>query len=42
MDVLCVGFGRVGVSVAQAFEGMRRACRPARNPVQLARACAMN
>jgi len=43
MDVLCIGFGRVGVSVAQAFEGMRsRVSVGARNPVQLARACAMN
>jgi dipicolinate synthase subunit A len=43
MDVLCIGLGRVGVSVAQAFEGMRsRVSVAARNPVQLARACAMN
>lgn len=43
MDVLCVGLGRVGVSVAQAFEGMKsRVSLAARNPAQLARAWAMN
>jgi dipicolinate synthase subunit A len=43
MDVLCIGLGRVGVSVAQAFEGMKsRVSLAARNPVQLARAWAMN
>jgi dipicolinate synthase subunit A len=43
MDVLCIGLGRVGVSVAQAFEGMKsRVSLAARNPAQLARAWAMN
>ena len=43
MNVLCVGLGRVGVSVAQAFEGMKsRVSLAARNPAQLARAWAMN
>lgn len=43
MDVLCVGLGRVGISVAQAFEGMKsRVSLAARNPAQLARAWAMN
>jgi dipicolinate synthase subunit A len=43
MDVLCIGFGRIGVTVAQGFEGMRsRVSVAARNPVQLARAGVMN
>ena len=43
MNVLCVGLGRVGISVAQAFEGMKaRVTLAARNPAQLARAWAMN
>jgi dipicolinate synthase subunit A len=43
MNVLCVGLGRVGISVAQAFEGMKsRVSVAARNPAQLARAWAMN
>jgi dipicolinate synthase subunit A len=43
MKVLCVGLGRVGVSVAQAFEGLKaRVTLAARNPAQLARAWAMN
>jgi dipicolinate synthase subunit A len=43
MPVLCIGFGRVGVSVAQAFEGLRaRVTLAARNPAQLARAWATN
>jgi dipicolinate synthase subunit A len=43
MNVLCVGLGRVGVSVAQAFEGMKsRVSLAVRNPAQLARAWAMN
>lgn len=43
MNVLCLGLGRVGISVAQAFEGMKsRVSLAARNPAQLARAWAMN
>jgi dipicolinate synthase subunit A len=43
MNVLCVGLGRVGISVAQAFEGLKaRVTLAARNPAQLARAWAMN
>lgn len=43
MDVLCIGLGRVGISVAQAFEGMKsRVALAARSPAQLARAWAMN
>ncbi|MCC6889226.1 MAG: hypothetical protein IT536_11890 [Hyphomicrobiales bacterium] len=43
MEVLCIGLGRVGISVAQAFEGMKsRVSLAARNPAQLARAWAMN
>lgn len=43
MDVLCIGFGRVGISVAQAFESMKsRVSLAARDPAQLARAWAMN
>ena len=40
---LCIGLGRVGISVAQAFEGIKsRVSLAARNPAQLARAWAMN
>ncbi len=43
MKVLCLGLGRVGISVAQAFEGLKaRVTLAARNPAQLARAWAMN
>ena len=43
MNVLCIGLGRVGISVAQAFEGMKsRVSLAARNPAQLARAWTMN
>ena len=43
MNVLCLGLGRVGISVAQAFESMKsRVSLAARNPAQLARAWAMN
>ena len=43
MDVLCIGFGRVGISVAQAFEGLKsKVFLAARHPAQLARAAAMN
>jgi dipicolinate synthase subunit A len=43
MDVLCIGLGRVGISVVQAFEGMKsRVSLAARDPAQLARAWAMN
>jgi dipicolinate synthase subunit A len=42
MNVLCFGLGRVGFSVAQAFQGMKSVVSiVARNPVQLARAAAM-
>jgi dipicolinate synthase subunit A len=42
MAVLCFGLGRVGFSVAQAFQGMKSVVSiVARNPVQLARAAAM-
>ena len=42
MHVLCIGFGRVGTSVAQAFDGLKaRVTLAARNPAQLARAAAM-
>lgn len=42
MPVLCFGLGRVGTSVAQAFDAMRaRVTVTARNPAQLARATAM-
>ena len=42
MNVLCFGLGRIGVSVAQAFQGMKSTVSiAARNPVQLARAVAM-
>jgi dipicolinate synthase subunit A len=43
MNVLCIGLGRVGMSVAQAFEGLKaRVTLAARNPAQLARAWAMH
>ena len=43
MKVLCLGLGRVGISVVQAFEGLKaRVTLAARNPAQLARAWAMN
>lgn len=39
MRTLCIGYGRVGVSVAAAFQAMHaRVTVAARNPVQLARA----
>jgi len=39
MRTLCIGYGRVGVSVAAAFQAMNaRVTVAARNPVQLARA----
>jgi dipicolinate synthase subunit A len=39
MKTLCIGYGRVGVSVAAAFQAMNaRVTVAARNPVQLARA----
>jgi dipicolinate synthase subunit A len=42
MPVLCFGLGRIGASVAQAFDGMRADVTvAARNPAQLARAEAM-
>jgi len=43
MNVLCLGLGRVGISVVQAFEGLKaRLTLAARNPAQLARAWAMS
>jgi dipicolinate synthase subunit A len=43
MNVLCIGLGRVGISVAQAFDGLKaRVTLAARNPAQLARAWAMH
>jgi len=43
MKVLCIGLGRIGISVVQAFEGLKaRVTLAARNPAQLARAWAMN
>jgi dipicolinate synthase subunit A len=43
LNTLCIGLGRVGMSVAQAFEGMKaKVTLAARNPSQLARAWAMN
>jgi dipicolinate synthase subunit A len=42
MKTLCIGYGRVGVSVAAAFQAMNaRVTVAARNPVQLARAESM-
>jgi dipicolinate synthase subunit A len=42
MKVLCFGLGRVGMSVAQAFDAMKaRVTVTARNPAQLARALSM-
>lgn len=42
MPVLCFGLGRIGMSVAQAFDAMKaRVTLTARNPAQLARAEAM-
>jgi dipicolinate synthase subunit A len=42
MNVLCFGLGRIGFSVAQAFQGMKSVVSiVARNPAQLARAAAM-
>ncbi len=42
MSVLCFGLGRVGMSVAQAFEAMKaKVSIAARNPAQLARALSM-
>jgi dipicolinate synthase subunit A len=42
MKVLCFGLGRVGVSVAQAFDAMKaHVTVTARNPAQLARALSM-
>lgn len=42
MRTLCIGYGRVGVSVAAAFQAMNaRVTVAARNPVQLARAESM-
>jgi dipicolinate synthase subunit A len=43
LATLCIGLGRVGMSVAQAFEGMKaKVTLAARNPSQLARAWAMD
>jgi dipicolinate synthase subunit A len=43
LNVLCIGLGRVGISVVQAFEGMKaHVTLAARNASQLARAWAMN
>jgi dipicolinate synthase subunit A len=43
LNTLCIGLGRVGMSVAQAFEGMKaKVTLSVRNPSQLARAWAMN
>jgi dipicolinate synthase subunit A len=42
MNVLCFSFGRVGISVAEAFHAMKaRVSFAARNPAQLARAASM-
>ena len=42
MNVLCFGFGRVGLSVAEAFRAMKsKVSLAARNPAQLARAWTM-
>ncbi len=42
LPTLCIGLGRVGMSVAQAFDSLRaRITLAARNPSQLARAWAM-
>ena len=42
LQTLCIGLGRVGISVAQAFLGLQaRVTLAARNPSQLARAWAM-
>ena len=43
LSTLCIGLGRVGISVVQAFEGLKaKVTLAARNPSQLARAWAMN
>ncbi|MGH9322371.1 MAG: dipicolinate synthase subunit DpsA [Vicinamibacteria bacterium] len=42
LETLCIGLGRVGVSVVQAFQGLKAEVTvAARNPSQLARALAM-
>ena len=42
LNTLCIGLGRVGISVVQAFEGLKaKVTLAARNPSQLARAWAM-
>lgn len=43
LPTLCIGMGRVGISVVQAFEGLKaNVTIAARNPTQLARAWATN
>ena len=43
LETLCIGLGRVGISVVHAFEGLKaKVTLAARNPSQLARAWAVN